>query len=91
MSARTKIWAILALPAAVIGFAVSTAILSSLLPRSGLADLIILIVPVLIAGLCMVPFVIPALDAMAKRDLAAHRAATESAEHDAAKPDAKED
>jgi hypothetical protein len=81
------ILAILSLPAAAIGFAVSTAVLSSMSLPEGLAQPLILFVPILVAGLCMVPFVAPALDQMAKRDLAAHRAA-QAAETDPANPDA---
>jgi hypothetical protein len=33
-----------------------------------------MIVPLFVAGLCMVPFLLPLFDRMAKRDLAAHRA-----------------
>jgi hypothetical protein len=56
----------------VIGYAVAAAILTSVLPRrDGLADLLLLFVPLLVAGLCMVPFLIPFVDRMAKRDLEA--------------------
>jgi hypothetical protein len=82
------ILAILSLPAAAIGFAVSTAVLSSMSLPEGLAQPLILFVPILVAGLCMVPFVAPALDQMAKRDLAAHRAAQAAAETDDANPEA---
>ena len=34
----------------------------------------LLIVPLFVAGLFMVPFIVPLFDRMAKRDLAAHRA-----------------
>jgi hypothetical protein len=36
--------------------------------------LILLFVPLFVAGLCMVPFLIPLFDSMAKRDLAAIQA-----------------
>jgi ABC-type transport system involved in cytochrome bd biosynthesis fused ATPase/permease subunit len=67
---RTTILAILALPAGAIGFAITSAVLSSL----GLPDALLLIVPLFVAGLCMAPFLVPLFDRMAKRDLAAHRA-----------------
>jgi hypothetical protein len=82
------ILAILSLPAAAIGFAVSTAVLSSMSLPEGLAQPLILFVPILVAGLCMVPFVAPVLDQMAKRDLAAHRAAQAAAETDDANAEA---
>ena len=66
--------AILSLPAAVLGYFLSAALLSSLPLPGGLAELVVLFVPVLIAGLCMVPFIIPIVDRQAKRDLEAHRA-----------------
>jgi hypothetical protein len=76
--------AILSLPAAALGFAISTAILNALSLPSGVAQIAILFVPIFVAGLCMVPFVAPALDQMAKRDLAAHRAAQAAAAEAAA-------
>jgi hypothetical protein len=36
-------------------------------------DLVVLFVPLLIAGLCMMPFIIPFLDRKAKQDLADYR------------------
>jgi hypothetical protein len=79
------ILAILSLPAAAIGYFVTRAILLSLSLPGGVADLLLLVVPLFVAGLCMVPFVIPALDRQAKRDLEAHRAATGVTEADPAK------
>jgi hypothetical protein len=67
------ILAILSLVAAAIGYAVAVAILSALPLPKGLADLLIIFVPLFIAGLCMVPFLVPLVDRMAKRDLEAHR------------------
>ena len=77
MSTRTKVLAILALPAAAIGYFVTAAILDGL----GAPDFLLLIAPLFVAALCMVPFVLPLFDQMAKRDLAAHRA-----EQDASSP-----
>ena len=77
--------AILSLPAAVLGYFLSAAILSSLPLPGGLAELVVLFVPVLIAGLCMVPFIIPIVDRQAKRDLAAHRASMAAEEGTAPK------
>jgi len=81
------ILAILSLPAAAIGYFVTRAILLSLSLPGGVADLLLLIVPLFVAGLCMVPFVIPALDRQAKRDLEAHRASIAEADPELAKPD----
>ncbi len=83
---KTKLLAILSLPAGAIGYFVTASILSNL----GLPDFLLLILPLFVAALCMVPFVLPLFDQMAKRDLAAHRAeqAAEAGEAaDAAEPD----
>jgi hypothetical protein len=78
---RPTILAILSLPAAVIGYAVTAAILTSALSSmEGLAGLLLIVVPLFVAALCMIPFLIPYLDRMAKRDLEAHRAATAAAD-----------
>ena len=73
MITRTKLLAILALPAAAIGYAVTATVVSG----AGLPDIVLLVLPLFIAGLCMVPFLLPLFDEMAKRDLAAHRAEQE--------------
>ena len=78
---------ILALVAAVVGYAAAVAVLSALALPKGLADLLTLFVPVFIAGLCMVPFVAPLFDRMAKRDLEAHRAESAAAEQAPRDPD----
>jgi fatty acid desaturase len=89
---RPTLLAILSLPAAAIGYAATAAILTSLQPvRGGPADLLFIFVPLLVAGLCMVPFLIPFVDRMAKRDLEAHRAATAAADRPPSHPDAPED
>ena len=89
---RPTLLAILSLPAAAIGYAVTAAILTSVLPaRGGPADLLLIFVPLLVAGMCMVPFLIPFVDRMAKRDLEAHRAATAAADRAPPHPDAPED
>jgi hypothetical protein len=78
---RPTILAILSLPAAVIGYAVTAAILTSALSSmEGLAGLLLIVVPLFVAALCMSPFLSPYLDRMAKRDLEAHRAATAAAD-----------
>ncbi len=88
---RPTLLAILSLPAAAIGYAVTATILTSALPREGLAELLVIFLPLFVAGLCMVPFLIPFVDRMAKRDLEAHRAATAAADHAPPRPDAPED
>jgi hypothetical protein len=67
---RPTFLAILSLPAAAIGYAVTGAMLTSVLPvRGGPADLLLIFVPLFVAGLCMIPFLIPFVDRLAKRDL----------------------
>ena len=80
---KPKLLAILALPAGAVGYFVTVSILSNL----GLPDFLLLIVPLFIAALCMVPFVLPLFDQMAKRDLAAHRAEQAAATADATEPE----
>ena len=89
---RPTVLAILSLPAAAIGYAVTAAILTSALPSNeGLGGVLLIFVPLFVAGLCMVPFLIPYLDRMAKRDLAAHRAEMAAAERAGQHPDTPED
>ena len=89
---RPTLLAILSFPAAVVGYAVTAAILTSALASNeGLAELLLLFVPLFVAGLCMVPFLIPYLDRMAKRDLEAHRAAMAAADRARPHPEAPED
>ena len=59
---------------------------ASILSDLGLPDFLLLIVPLFIAALCMVPFVLPLFDQMAKRDLAAHRAEQAAGTPDATEP-----
>jgi hypothetical protein len=73
MSSRPTLLAILALPAGAIGYAIASAILTGLALPDGARDVLLLIVPLFVAGLFMVPFLLPTFDRMAKRDLAAHR------------------
>lgn len=89
---RPTLLAILSLPAAAIGYAVTVAVLTSALSSDeGRPELLLIFVPLFVAGLCMVPFLIPFVDRMAKRDLEAHRAATAAAERARPRPEAPED
>lgn len=65
----------LALLASAIGYVVTAAVLSGLALPDGARAIVLLVMPLFVAALCMVPFVLPVFDRMAKRDLAAHRAA----------------
>ena len=79
---------ILSLPAGAIAYVVATRILSSMALPDGLQEFLILIAPLFVAGLVMVPFLIPFFDRKAKKDLAEHRRAIASAAEDSvATPD----
>ena len=89
---RPTLLAILSFPAAVIGYAVTAAVLTSVLPSNeGLGGLLLIFLPLFVAALCMVPFLIPYLDRMAKRDLEAHRAAMVAADRARPQPETPED
>jgi hypothetical protein len=66
--------AVLAIPAAIIGYLVGVAITSALPLPDGAREFLLLTIPLFIAALCTVPFLIPFFDRMARRDLEAHRA-----------------
>lgn len=66
------------MPAGAVAYTVAAAILDEL----GAPDVVLLIAPLFVAGLCMAPFLIPFFDRMAKRDLAAHRASQADGSHD---------
>jgi hypothetical protein len=70
---------ILSLPAGAIAYVVATRILSSLDLPNGLSDFLVLIAPLFVAGLVMMPFLIPFFDRKAKADLAEHRRAVAAA------------
>ena len=71
MGTRIKVLAVLALPAGAVGYFVTGMILAGLSLPDGLSALLTIFLPLLVGGLCMIPFIAPAFDAMAKRDLAA--------------------
>jgi hypothetical protein len=53
---------------------VTASILSGMELPDGARDLLLLFVPLFVAGLCMAVFLLPLFDEMAKRDLATIRA-----------------
>jgi hypothetical protein len=69
---------VLALPAGLIGYTLGVQVMSALQMPKQTADFLILFVPLFVAGLFMLPFIIPFFDRMAKRDLAAHRRTMEA-------------
>ena len=71
MSTKAKLLAIISLPAGLAGYLVAGKALEALGIADDLGGLLLVFVPLFVAGLCMVPFIIPLVDEMAKRDLAA--------------------
>ncbi len=67
--------AILALPAGVVAYLATTAVIGGLPLPSGLLGLLLAVGPLFVAGLSMAALLLPTFDRMAKRDLAAHRGA----------------
>jgi hypothetical protein len=61
----------LSLPAGLFGYLVGVQLVAAIAPGSTLVELF---VPLFLAGLCMMPFLVPWLDRRAKADLAAIRA-----------------
>ena len=64
---------LLSFPAGAIGYAVTVQVMTAILPGTS-NDLIILLAALFVAGLVMLPFLIPFFDRRAKQDLAAYRA-----------------
>ena len=83
MRSLPTILMILSFPAGAIAYVVATRILSSLALPDGVGDFLVLIAPLFVAGLVMVPFLIPYFDRKAKADLAEYRRTTASAPVDA--------
>ena len=63
---------LLSFPAGAVGYAVTVQVMTALLPGQD-HDLIVLLVALFVAGLVMLPFLIPYFDRRAKQDLAAYR------------------
>jgi hypothetical protein len=77
---------ILSFPAGAIAYVVAARILAALPVDQGIRDFLVLLAPLFVAGLVMLPFLIPFFDRKAKADLAEHRRATESTDDQAAGP-----
>ncbi len=75
----------LSLPVGLLGYGLGVTLVTALLPDQA-NGVLVLFIPLFIAGLCMMPFVIPFFDRKAKRDLAAHRAEEAQATEDGEKP-----
>ena len=82
-----EILLVVALPVGAMGYAVGVRLMSLVTLPASLQDLALLFVPLLIGGLCMLPFLIPFFDRKAKEDLAAYRASQAAAADKDTKPD----
>jgi hypothetical protein len=71
---------VLSFPAGALAYVVATWVLSALPLAEGLQGFLILVAPLFVAGLVMIPFLIPFFDRKAKADLAEHRRATGSSD-----------
>lgn len=73
MKSAPTILALMSLPAGAVGYAVGVAVVSALPLPAAAQELLVVFAPLFVAGLFMLPFLVPFFDRMAKRDLAAHR------------------
>jgi hypothetical protein len=81
MPSLPTILLVLSLPAGALGYGVAARVMASLSLPDG-AQLLTLFVPLFVAGLVMLPFLIPFFDRKAKQDLAAYRRSQELAAKD---------
>ena len=79
-----KVLLLLSAPAGLVGYAAGSWLVTMLMPSQA-NGIVMLFVPLLVAGLCMMPFLMPFFDQKAKADLAAYRArqAADGADGDA--------
>ncbi|MEI7742793.1 MAG: hypothetical protein WCK58_03460 [Chloroflexota bacterium] len=66
-----NVLALLAIPAAVLGYALGVVIMTAIPAPDAIHGFLVAFGPLLVAGLCVLPMIIPFFDRMAKRDLAA--------------------
>jgi hypothetical protein len=78
---------LLSFPAGALAYVVATWFLARLPLDDGLQDFLVLFAPLFVAGLVMLPFLIPFFDRKARADLAEHRRATASATNEASDPE----
>jgi flagellar biosynthesis protein FliQ len=65
------ILAILSLPVGLVAYLVAGNVIAALPLDTALRETLAIFLPLLVAGLCMLPLLVPFFDRMAKRDLAA--------------------
>jgi hypothetical protein len=76
MRSLPTILLILSFPAGAVAYVVAARILGELPLPAGLQGFLVLFAPLFVAGLVMIPFLIPFFDRKAKADLAEYRRAT---------------
>jgi hypothetical protein len=69
---------VLSFPAGAIAYVVAARVFSEMSLPEGIRDIVILFAPLFVAGLVMLPFLIPFFDRKAKADLADYRRQTAS-------------
>jgi len=72
MPTTPTILAFLSLPAGAVAYVITGQLVTSLLPNDGTRAFLVLVVPLFVAGLVMMPFLIPFFDRKARQDLAEH-------------------
>ena len=73
---------LLSVPAGVVGYAIGVAVMTALPLPEDAQGLLVLFVPLFVAGLVMLPFLVPFFDRKAKQDLAEHRRSQAAAADD---------
>jgi hypothetical protein len=61
---------VLAIPVAIAAYLITAQVLSGLALPSGLGDLLVIFLPLFVAGLCSIPFIAPFFDLKARQALA---------------------
>ena len=69
---------VLSLPVGILAYSVTVNILSALSLPTDAKGFVVLFVPLFVAGLVMLPFLVPFFDRKAKADLAAYRASQQA-------------
>jgi hypothetical protein len=82
MRSLPTILLVISLPVGALAYAVAARVLSELPLPEGPQGFLVLFGPLFIAGLVMLPFLVPFFDRKAKQDLAEHRRATGSVGED---------
>jgi len=77
-----EIMLVLSFPAGILGYTLGMHVMSSLPLSEDTQGFLVLVVPLFVAGLFMLPFLVPFFDRKAKQDLAAYIRSQEPADDD---------